>query len=144
MSPHEVNRCRPAERTRCDCTQRKQHSAPSRTDIGPIARFVSSATMRSLRCSSAVTVTTFDMAACDSRTGPLRSGSRRSPLQVRAYTGEMPERNEGTEQGRSGGAERQPRDTVILLAEDEALVRNLIQLMLVKEGYAVLAASARF
>jgi CheY-like chemotaxis protein len=53
----------------------------------------------------------------------------------------MPERNEGTEHGRSGGAERQPRDTVILLAEDEALVRNLIQLMLVKEGYAVLAAS---
>ena len=30
---------------------------------------------------------------------------------------------------------------VILLAEDEALVRNLIQLMLTKEGYAVLAAN---
>jgi len=34
-----------------------------------------------------------------------------------------------------------PRETVILLAEDEALVRNLVQLMLAKEGYAVLAAN---
>ena len=33
-----------------------------------------------------------------------------------------------------------PSATVILLAEAEALVRNLIQLMLTKEGYAVLAA----
>lgn len=33
-----------------------------------------------------------------------------------------------------------PTDTVILLAEDEPVVRNLIQLMLVKNGYAVLAA----
>jgi CheY-like chemotaxis protein len=34
-----------------------------------------------------------------------------------------------------------PSDTVILLAEDEPLVRNLVQIMLVKEGYAVLAAN---
>ena len=34
-----------------------------------------------------------------------------------------------------------PKDTVILLAEDEALVRNLVQLMLNREGYAVLAAN---
>jgi CheY-like chemotaxis protein len=33
------------------------------------------------------------------------------------------------------------KETVILLAEDEALVRNLVQLMLNKEGYAVLAAN---
>jgi two-component system cell cycle sensor histidine kinase/response regulator CckA len=42
---------------------------------------------------------------------------------------------------RNEGTERQPKDTVILLAEDEALVRNLIQLMLIREGYAVLAAN---
>jgi len=34
-----------------------------------------------------------------------------------------------------------PGETIILLAEDEALVRNLIQLMLTKEGYAVLSAN---
>jgi len=34
-----------------------------------------------------------------------------------------------------------PKETVILLAEDEALVRNLVQLMLNREGYAVLAAN---
>jgi CheY-like chemotaxis protein len=33
-----------------------------------------------------------------------------------------------------------PSETVILLAEDEPLVRNLVQLMLMKAGYAVLAA----
>jgi two-component system cell cycle sensor histidine kinase/response regulator CckA len=33
-----------------------------------------------------------------------------------------------------------PKETVILIAEDEPLVRNLIQLMLTKEGYALLAA----
>jgi two-component system cell cycle sensor histidine kinase/response regulator CckA len=33
-----------------------------------------------------------------------------------------------------------PSETVILLVEDEALVRNLVQLMLTKEGYAVLSA----
>jgi two-component system cell cycle sensor histidine kinase/response regulator CckA len=33
-----------------------------------------------------------------------------------------------------------PRETVILLVEDEALVRNLVQLMLTNEGYAVLSA----
>lgn len=45
------------------------------------------------------------------------------------------------EQGGAQGVTLRPMETVILLAEDEALVRNLIQLMLVKEGYAVLAAS---
>jgi CheY-like chemotaxis protein len=34
-----------------------------------------------------------------------------------------------------------PDETVILLAEDEALVRNLVQLMLAKEHYAVLVAN---
>ena len=34
-----------------------------------------------------------------------------------------------------------PRETVILVAEDEAVVRNLVRLMLTKEGYAVLTAS---
>jgi two-component system, cell cycle sensor histidine kinase and response regulator CckA len=34
-----------------------------------------------------------------------------------------------------------PGETVILLAEDEALVRNLVQLMLTREGYAVLSAN---
>ena len=34
-----------------------------------------------------------------------------------------------------------PSETVILVVEDEALVRNLVQLMLVKEGYAVVAAN---
>jgi two-component system, cell cycle sensor histidine kinase and response regulator CckA len=34
-----------------------------------------------------------------------------------------------------------PGETIILLAEDEALVRNLIQLMLMKEGYVVLSAN---
>jgi CheY-like chemotaxis protein len=35
----------------------------------------------------------------------------------------------------------EPKDTVILVAEDEAVVRNLVQLMLSKEGYAVLTAN---
>ena len=35
----------------------------------------------------------------------------------------------------------EPKKTVILLAEDEAVVRNLVVLMMSKEGYAVLAAS---
>ena len=34
----------------------------------------------------------------------------------------------------------EPKETVILLAEDEAVVRNLVALMLSKEGYAVLSA----
>jgi len=34
-----------------------------------------------------------------------------------------------------------PGETIISLAEDGALVRNLIQLMLTKEGYAVLSAN---
>jgi CheY-like chemotaxis protein len=33
------------------------------------------------------------------------------------------------------------KDTVILIAEDEAVVRNLVQLMLSKEGYATLTAN---
>jgi CheY-like chemotaxis protein len=33
------------------------------------------------------------------------------------------------------------QDTVILVAEDEAVVRNLLRLMLSKEGYAVLTAN---
>ena len=33
-----------------------------------------------------------------------------------------------------------PSETVILLVEDEVLVRNLVQLMLRNEGYAVLSA----
>jgi CheY-like chemotaxis protein len=33
------------------------------------------------------------------------------------------------------------KGTVILLAEDDAMVRNLVRLMLSKEGYAVLTAS---
>ena len=35
----------------------------------------------------------------------------------------------------------EPNETVILLAEDDAAVRNLVALMLSKEGYAVLAAN---
>ena len=35
----------------------------------------------------------------------------------------------------------EPRETVILLAEDDAAVRNLVALMLSKEGYVVLAAN---
>ena len=35
----------------------------------------------------------------------------------------------------------EPKETVILLAEDDAAVRNLVTLMLLKEGYAVLAAN---
>jgi CheY-like chemotaxis protein len=35
----------------------------------------------------------------------------------------------------------EPNETVILLAEDDAAVRNLVALMLLKEGYAVLAAN---
>jgi two-component system, cell cycle sensor histidine kinase and response regulator CckA len=35
----------------------------------------------------------------------------------------------------------EPRETVILLAEDDAMVRNLVRLMLSKEGYAVLTAN---
>ena len=34
-----------------------------------------------------------------------------------------------------------PSETVILLAEDDTLVRNLVRLMLSKEGYAVLTAN---
>ena len=34
----------------------------------------------------------------------------------------------------------EPRETVILLAEDEPVVRNLVSLMLSKEGYSVLTA----
>src|SRR5215472_5212680 len=33
------------------------------------------------------------------------------------------------------------KETVILLAEDEAVVRNLVRLMLKKEGYALLSAN---
>src|SRR5215813_6675740 len=35
----------------------------------------------------------------------------------------------------------EPNETVILLAEDDAAVRNLVALMLSKEGYAVLTAN---
>jgi CheY-like chemotaxis protein len=35
----------------------------------------------------------------------------------------------------------EPKETVILLAEDEAVVRNLVAMMLSKEGYAVLTAN---
>jgi len=35
----------------------------------------------------------------------------------------------------------EPNETVILVAEDEAVVRNLVRLMLSKEGYAVLTAN---
>jgi CheY-like chemotaxis protein len=35
----------------------------------------------------------------------------------------------------------EPIDTVVLVAEDEAVVRNLVRLMLSKEGYAVLTAN---
>jgi CheY-like chemotaxis protein len=35
----------------------------------------------------------------------------------------------------------EPRETVILIAEDEAVVRNLVRLMLSKEGYATLSAN---
>jgi CheY-like chemotaxis protein len=34
----------------------------------------------------------------------------------------------------------EPKETVILVAEDEPVVRNLVQLMLSKQGYAVLTA----
>jgi CheY-like chemotaxis protein len=34
-----------------------------------------------------------------------------------------------------------PKDTVILVAEDEVIVRNLVRLMLTREGYAVLTAA---
>ena len=34
----------------------------------------------------------------------------------------------------------EPKETVILVAEDDAMVRNLVGLMLSKEGYAVLTA----
>lgn len=51
----------------------------------------------------------------------------------------MPEQNQ--RQGNSGLAtEVDPTDKVILLADDDPLVRNLIQLMLVKERYVVLTA----
>ena len=33
------------------------------------------------------------------------------------------------------------KETVILIAEDEAVVRNLVRLMLTKEGYATLTAN---
>jgi len=35
----------------------------------------------------------------------------------------------------------EPKETVILLAEDEVVVRNLVGLMLSQEGYAVLTAN---
>ena len=35
----------------------------------------------------------------------------------------------------------EPKETVILLAEDDAAIRNLVALMLLKEGYAVLTAN---
>ena len=35
----------------------------------------------------------------------------------------------------------EPKQTIILLAEDDAAVRNLVALMLSKEGYVVLAAN---
>jgi two-component system cell cycle sensor histidine kinase/response regulator CckA len=34
-----------------------------------------------------------------------------------------------------------PKESIILVAEDELLVRNLVQLMLAKEGYVLLSAS---
>ena len=34
-----------------------------------------------------------------------------------------------------------PKDTVIVVAEDDTLVRNLVQLMLAQEGYVLLTAS---
>ena len=34
----------------------------------------------------------------------------------------------------------EPKETVILVAEDEGVVRNVVVLMLSKEGYAVLTA----
>jgi two-component system cell cycle sensor histidine kinase/response regulator CckA len=67
---------------------------------------------------------------CINRT--IRAGWSRLRVIVRFTLGCMVEHEE---------MERQPKETVILLAEDETLVRNLIQLMLVREGYAVLAAS---
>jgi two-component system, cell cycle sensor histidine kinase and response regulator CckA len=33
------------------------------------------------------------------------------------------------------------RETVILLAEDDAVVRNLVQILLIREGYAALSAN---
>ena len=36
-----------------------------------------------------------------------------------------------------------PGKTVILIAEDEAVIRNLVQLMLLQEGYAVLSDARR-
>jgi two-component system, cell cycle sensor histidine kinase and response regulator CckA len=35
----------------------------------------------------------------------------------------------------------EPKETVILLAEDDTVIRNLVGLMLSKEGYSVLAAN---
>ena len=35
----------------------------------------------------------------------------------------------------------EPKETVILLAEDDPVVRNLVRLMLSKEGYCVLTAN---
>src|SRR5262245_55043879 len=35
----------------------------------------------------------------------------------------------------------EPKETVILLAEDEVVIRNLVRLMLCKEGYSVLTAN---
>jgi hypothetical protein len=40
----------------------------------------------------------------------------------------------GNEQG---SQQLTPEKTIILIAEDEAVIRNLVQLMLVKKGYAV-------
>ncbi len=34
-----------------------------------------------------------------------------------------------------------PRESIILIAEDDLLVRNFVQLMLAKEGYVLLSAS---
>src|SRR5262245_12858109 len=35
----------------------------------------------------------------------------------------------------------EPKETIILVAEDDAIVRNLVRLMLSQEGYAVLTAN---
>ena len=44
-------------------------------------------------------------------------------------------------EGRSEFRDLKPSETVILLVEDDALVRNVVRLMLSKEGYAVLTAN---
>src|SRR4051812_46481216 len=52
----------------------------------------------------------------------------------------MAERPQSDEIG-TGETRLTPEQTVILLADDNPVLRNLIQLRLVKEGYAVLTAS---